>query len=126
MEELFVPKEIAEILMQKGFNNPCVAFYNHKSELTTFEQHPEENITSYKNSDVRQEVLPLAPLRQQVIEWFIKEHKIYICIDAITEDYFLFALWSLTKKHNIHDEGKSFENYNDCLINAIYEALNII
>ncbi len=126
MKHLFVPLTIAKLLVEKGFNEPCIAFYDYKSELTIFEQHPETNITCYKNSEVRQEGNVLAPLNQQVIEWFAKEHKIYICIDSIREDYFLFALWSFTGKKNIHDEGESFENYNDCLTNAIKEASTFI
>lgn len=126
MKHLFVPLPIAKLLIEKGFNEPCLAFYDYESELTIFEQHPETNITSYRNSEVRQEGNTLAPLNQQAIEWFAKEFKIYISIDAIRDDYFLFALWSFTAKKNLHDEGESFDNYNDCLTKAIEEALKFI
>lgn len=67
LQELFVPYELALKLKEKGFNEPCLSYYfddtlKHPSELTTTESQDKcQYITT---------IGILAPLYQQVVDWF--------------------------------------------------------
>jgi hypothetical protein len=69
MEELFVPYEIAIKLKEKGFDKKCFMWWyspNQISDDLIFRQYK-------RDKDFCE-----APVYQQVIDWFIENHKILI------------------------------------------------
>lgn len=73
MNKLFVPKEIARLLKEKGFDFQCMACYDKLDMLSTYS----ESIFVTKNYNTSGYVCS-APLYQQVIDWFRSVHKIKI------------------------------------------------
>ena len=82
MEKQFVTYEIALSLKELGFNEPCLGFFD--KELFLFclvdqESDCEINTITYKNglnniiADINYETIIIAPLWQQVIDWFKKK-----------------------------------------------------
>lgn len=87
IKELFVSQELAIELKAKGFNEPCIMFYDFENELTTFEQDLNEKITLYRSSETRLDFI-LAPLYEQVINWFDKQYNIQIFLCRDDDGYF--------------------------------------
>lgn len=73
--EQFVLHYLAKELKDIGFDEPCIAFYNHEEEVNTFEQDLNQNATLYRHSEIKPEIV-LAPLTQQVIDWFWEKHNV--------------------------------------------------
>ena len=76
MKEQFVPYEIAKQLKEKGFTEPCFGIYDKNGYLYT-----KGSIYSYLDDETN----IIAPLWQQVIDWFRDKHSIMICIDFYDE-----------------------------------------
>lgn len=120
MKHLFVPYEIAKILEEKGFDEKCIAHH-------VFEQ-PNNNYVFQVGCYFYREVKPnytLAPLYQQVVDWFLDKHKIYITEKANTLlTHFSCKVW---KSERIGDtanqQGKWTETYPYGL--SRYEALDM-
>lgn len=69
-KDIFVPKELSEKLKEIDFDEPCIAYYYHRSAL---------NIISYKhnfNGNQSIETNLSAPTWEQVFKWF-REKGIY-------------------------------------------------
>lgn len=79
MKELFVNYEIALKLKQLKFDKPCFAYYEVSDKLKDgyrlrYVEHEDTNPLhqSIKNDNI------LAPIYQQVVDWFLSKHNIYI------------------------------------------------
>jgi hypothetical protein len=88
MREMFVSKEIAYKLLEKGFDEDCLAMYNDrywKGDLVAIGQHEGSGISGDKNSDFKSQrdyyKIATAPTRQQVIDWLLKTHNLCIHIN---------------------------------------------
>lgn len=68
MKHLFVPYDLAVKIKEKGFNGHCLAYYDIGGNL---------NIEKSKNHEQYYQQHCLAPLYQQVIDWF-KDKKLKI------------------------------------------------
>lgn len=78
MKEQFVPYEIALKLKEKGFDWHCLAVYmNGEFQIP---RGFGMAIVTKEHVDVLKGKAILAPLWQQVIDWFLIEHEIYIYI----------------------------------------------
>jgi hypothetical protein len=79
MNHLFVPYEIALKLKEKGFDEPCFGYWylTNQWDIT----YPQ---TSFKTWYTKKEVL--APLYQQVTDWFRSKHNIHTCIEFYASD----------------------------------------
>ena len=85
MKEQFVSYEIAKILKEKDFNEPCIAAYLDTSyKLEIIGQSDFFNIAVPSgvifNENITKNTIAV-PLYQQVIYWFVKEHDIEIKIE---------------------------------------------
>ena len=94
LDEIFVPYELAKRLKQKGFNKNCFGTYLTEHSVKEGKLYPAErdcditpehddegyeNFVIIKNSDLKDVKQYLAaPMYQQVIEWLLEKHKIYI------------------------------------------------
>lgn len=81
MNEDFVPFELAEKLMLKGFNDPCIAYYDEGCLLYNtkypFALTAEELFISHNSEYTWVD----APTISQVLKWLREEKKIHIVID---------------------------------------------
>ena len=80
MTEDFVPFELAEKLMLKGFNNPCIAYYDEGCLLYNtkypFALTAEELFISHNSEYTWVD----APAISQVLKWLREEKRIHICM----------------------------------------------
>ncbi len=127
MKHLFVPYEIALLAKEKGFNEECLAKYdnypNHGIDFIWEEKYPETYITK----DVLQTSELLAPLYQQLVDWF-REKEIYITIEC---DYDKSAGYNrgftpvVNGTYHFYD-GDCFIEYYNAVSIAITEAFKLI
>jgi len=80
MKDQFVTYEIALKLKELGFDEGCFGYYSPgNNEFSFFNEYPLlETVLKADNSII------LAPLRQQCIDWLLKEHNIFISIEDYT------------------------------------------
>lgn len=122
MNRLFVSFELARILKELGFNEPCVAIFNMGNELSLDDGF-------YKQEFYHKDTV-LAPLLQQVTDWLRDEHGIIIVIipflmedNSITYEYTNYT----NKDQDEIDHGDGpYEDYYDALNAAIKSALSCI
>jgi len=127
MENQFVSFDIALELKELGFDEPCFAtFEQHKNNKLTF-CSPEiiELLGGYTKSVYNKGNYPcvLAPLYQQVLDWFREKHNIHIWIipnslNDYSYHYFKDGGYTFTKN--------GFISYKEALNEVIKEALKLI
>ena len=119
MKHLFLPYELALMLKEKGFNEPCLGRYRDKKfQLYSVIKEHCYNSDPISNKDIS------APLYQQVIDWFREKHNIMIEVhwQEGTQNYsFCYG----------YKAGKWFFpketlNYYPAYSQAIEEALKLI
>lgn len=132
MKHLFVPYEIALQLKEKGFNESCFGYYypNVPNEL----YHAKFDVTTGPILLKKEDFVYYAPLYQQVIDWFIKEHKITIdtsadeCNDGDSGDGPMFEYFIKDWKNLKMYSSKSIQylSRKEAYNKAIEEALKLI
>lgn len=127
MKYLFVPYNLALKLKEKGFDEPCFGMYLGTNDVVYDTIFHKQHITNEKC---------LAPLYQQVVDWFRDKHFIYIhtSLDSYREPYKLvpqIQKMELTRtyvefeKYYGHFDNTTKGNY-EALKKAIEEALKLI
>ena len=78
IEESFVSFEIAEMLKEKGFDEPCHCYYNTNS-LSIYPVYGAKE--DYTNSDFEEDVYVCysAPTQQMACRWLREVHNIHVC-----------------------------------------------
>ena len=116
MKNLFVSYEIAILLKEKGFNEPCFAWY-YLPEGNLMGLGSQEAL-KFKNKGSKKHFCS-APLYQQVVDWFREKH----LIKFIESEQFIpseYNVWSIK-------QAGSFKKYGEWTLNeAIEEALKLI
>lgn len=141
LHKLFVSYDTALILKEKGFNEPCIAYYSNKVDEPSFCEN--RNIFG---DYVLIRTLPQrgisAPLFQQIINWLDEKHSVhfsFIHSNDIYNEYTVRIYKDLNKStytsfylmngDNDFDESqmmKVFISYTEALDNAIERALKLI
>ena len=124
--------EIAKILKEKGFNEPCLGFYNPKNKLSHY-FNPDKDWYLFKkqclkNSDIKDTVSITAPLWQQVVDW-LADQKIECSVDIVHDDYGNWRKFNII--NNYYVISYKYRIYNKTsrdVINEYFipEALNLI
>jgi hypothetical protein len=131
MNKEFVTYEIDVILKELGFNEPCLAFWNgniNSKFIHMVNQKPDdEHIKYIINSNTN---LIVAPLWQQVIDWFREKHKISIAVlphkfednDGLTNTLWFNCVTDISVNYPIlmNESDLNASDYN-CV--EYYEAL---
>jgi hypothetical protein len=86
MKYLFVPYTLALLAKEKGFDEPCLAYYYKDidetiMDLCLFSRSDCRDITGFSYKDVN-EFFITAPLYQQLVDWFRDKHSIIIEIPS--------------------------------------------
>lgn len=125
MKHLFVPYNLALLMKEKGFNEPCFTYHlwdgneqnkEFKNGLGNFVFHAKSGKT---NTDYAQSKHISAPLYQQATDWLREKHGISVWV------YPPKNLW-----HVQMESGEQFassgDTYYEALNKAIEEALKLI
>jgi len=139
MKNLFVPYELALKLKEKGFNEPCFAVYvRHKLLMIGQPNDLQIYTTEDFEDDIKSEDI-IAPLYQQVTDWFREEHNIHIHISRmycyVGDKPRTFDGWCVYIDNGVEDSDLEcnsifikmfYPTYYEALIKAIEEALKLI
>lgn len=130
MEKLFVSKELAVKLKEKGFDEECLAYW---SEGELFAKTSNGIKSGIKNQDLYPTKY-LAPTHQQVIDFFREKHNLVLDVfqefngtDAYTGfwEVDISELRNYKQPHILVIE-ETFETYYEALNKAIESALTLI
>ena len=147
MKNLFVPFELAKQLKEKGFDEPCLAYYNLNKILNRVPFECTTNKVKNPSFDIDKNTD--APLYQQVVDWFREKHLIEISTSSYyyPKHYGIVARIGYSDTSNTkyteseYGEGigkrmkhekvvvyseRYFESYYEALDKAIEEALKLI
>ena len=118
MKNLFVPYELALKLKEKGFDERCFNYYKENGMLHEVDvYHPKMM--------VRTECV--APLYQQVVDWFREEHGYHIEVEIGTQEFSYFIYNILKDRKETGTETVYFNgSYYQALIKATEESLKLI
>lgn len=139
MKHLFVSYDLALKLKEKGFDEPCFAYYDGNYYLKD-ELQGLAYIYSNSNSFIKNSEKYTAPLYQQVIDWFREKYGIEIWITSMGGnncDKYYMPVIPYCYLDNATKEGREYYNsvpksdwnkstYYEALNKAIEEALKLI
>jgi hypothetical protein len=125
IEDNFVSCEIAVKLKELDFDEECLAFYNHNKKLNTYINLDDKLL---RNSQVTASGTYMAPLYQQVFQWFREKHSRTIVVSSFkhidwteTASYFI-----LSAEFGKIASDKFFHSYQEACVDAINKAIEII
>lgn len=137
MKEQFVPLSIAEVLKQRGFNEPCMAYVytgdtgNNVDRYVYGSSTPEGKIKcdDWNKYDMSYSL----PLWQQVIDQFRKKYNIIIEVQflgGLTKEtaQYIFTVW-VGEEYGIENDDSTQDwsnNYEEVRQKAIEYALSLI
>ena len=118
----FVDKQLALKLKEKGFDRPCLGFYNPiQDELQLYCANNKD--VTYKNiltSVYKNKVLVDAPTIDQVLEWLREEKNRYISIDVCKGfDDFIFAHEITSVGGKWREDNHYYDSYDDAILAGI-------
>lgn len=121
MEDQFVPYELALKLKELGFKEDCLAWYVSKNYGL--------EIGLPKYDDLIKDAC-LAPLWEQVFEWFRNNHKLRIYVDSTTDGPNEFKYFYVIKSGNGHDNEPFFsgwfEKYEEAREKCLQKLISLI
>lgn len=110
MKHLFIPYELALIAKEKGFNEPCFAYYSSFDNQIKFFN---TDILDFGGIKFQSAHKQLALLYQQIVDWFWFKHDLVIGLDYTTD------CWVVAKNRNALFEFGDLDK-------AIEEAFKLI
>ena len=126
MKEQFVTYEITIKLKEKGFDEPCFGLYNI---YETYGQYGIINIGDLHLTNVNRGFKGnnaiIAPLWQQVIDWLLETHKLYITITSCSQESWQFHIQKPGETLNTLWK-EDFYSYREARQAAIEHALTLI
>ena len=133
IKEAYVSFEVAKLLKEKGFDEPCFAYYEDDGNFRqSWSNHAIQNKTNpcfFGNA---------APTHQMACAWLREEKDIIIVIEPHTYDYpnektssYVFAIWEgdnyIETYSNSKLRGISYLTYEDAVESALkYSLENLI
>lgn len=75
IKERYINHEVANLLKDKGFNEPCVGYYSTEGKLKLL-NYAETNSEWFKNTS--------APTQQMACDWLIENYKVHINVSFVS------------------------------------------
>ena len=131
MDRIFVTYEIAEQLSIKGFREPCFVYYNDDKILNSHSSSPLDKCDYNSEPEQEDAEEPIsAPMWQQVIDWFRRNHRIMICLDFYADGSFIEYHYKVSEPNTWKDcdifVESGFETYEEARKVAIEKSLTLI
>ncbi len=126
MKKYFIPYELAKLLKEKGFKEPCLTYWwTTKEDKTPQLRLRELDINGFIN---HKEGNTTAPMYHQVIEWLREKHDVHVAASSFTIYNGIYGHQyvrgsKLSGGWSTHVDSKT---YHDALERAIREALEFI
>jgi len=131
MEKQFVTYDIALTLKELGFDEPCMARFEIRTNELTEVMSPK--LQMFVRTESQEEFswqICSAPLWQQVIDWFMEKYDIIINVDmnCMENEGFTFYVGNVKSRETII-EDESYGNVNsyyDARKEAILKTIELI
>ncbi len=121
LEEQFVNYNQALSLKGLGFNEPCLGKYDtHVGNKWLLNISPEECQFRHSNPGC------LAPLKQQVFKWFIKNHNINGIVSYYGKDQWNIEILDYKGNELIQIEDNTFWSYEEAETSCIDKLIETI
>ena len=128
-KEDYVSYEVANMLEEKGYREPCFATYTPKDKSGNYRlsrHYPYDcysDLCKVKQGDGFNEYL--APSLYNAAKWLRKEHDIHIQIDYEDSQLWGFVIYNM-KIDCLEDTCSMYNSYEEALNEGIKEALKLI
>lgn len=124
LSKLFVPYKLAILSKEKGFDESCIAWFNDDRNIIFYPLLKGDSL-GVRQQDLHYTHL-LAPLYQQIVDWFREKHKICITVQQFDKWFADIEDIPFTKALIDGRENYGFNNYYEALNKAITEAFKLI
>lgn len=127
MINLFIPYNLAVMAKEKGFNEPCLAYWvnetptNKEGQLLVYYKKPYDNI-KITTSIIKEYCY--APLYQQIVDWLRNEHSVQIKVERAVSGHFSYGLHNRNMINYGPYTQPNLVNKSEYFIATYYEALN--
>lgn len=98
VQEDYVSFEVAKLLKEKGFNEPCTSKYCTGGSF-------DRSFCHYKNSEINKDAYN-APTHQMAMKWLREEHNILLFILPAQENkklVYLVEIWTWNEEEGIYE-----------------------
>lgn len=128
----FVPYELALLLKELGFNEPCLAYWfnetppNPEGQCIVCSQKPWNN-TKITNSIIREYCW--APLYQQAFRWFREKYELHGMLDSVENQFLVYGgIWDINgyKDCKYHYDSDPYINYEEAQFSCIKYLIEIV
>lgn len=130
MKHLFLNKDLSLLAKKKGFNEPCMAYHTEMDNLLLLDGSVNRNgLTTCPEKWV------LAPIYQQVVDWFMDRHGLYINIFPYDDENYAKAVYGINiiqlefgmyKECHVEISLRTISSYYEALNKAIEQAFKMI
>ncbi len=125
MKHLFLPYELAVIAKEKGFNEPCLYFFQDEDSLVRLQYGDmcsNESLLEIEGCNFA------APTYQQIVDWLRTKHKVFVGVrlhgNSFAQYYKGYTVEKLNPNNTV--EYSERHQYNPAIEDAIEEALKLI
>lgn len=122
IKETYCSYEVAKLLKEKGFHEPCIATYNSTTKNFQVEEIYEDWTIHWKG-------YISAPTQQMAMAWLREEKNIFIVIEPHTYDYVneknkscVCSLW-VGDNYYEYIESKDYPSYEEAVETALKYCL---
>lgn len=129
----YVSLEVAKKLQEKGYDEPCLAYYFHEKLINVTSQFRGSDVnTIYQESRSQMYGNVPAPTLYDAQKWLRDNKNIHVCTDNRADGWF-YVLYKSNNGTFIRDynysgtnDGGCWDTYEEALNAGILEALNYI
>lgn len=133
MNRLFVPYDVAIKLKDKGFDEPCLGYYDPEGLRVQPDYYNRENKNSlFPKPEITNSPRVSAPIYTQVFDWFRKKHKLGHWIDNYYGKRYYCKVVEMKHPHRhkkfpdtnktfVFDEYKSYQEAEEALVRRMVE-----
>ena len=114
--EDYVSYEIAKLLKEKGFDEPCIGFYN-PIDGCFFESCIRKSWDYNRHGSIN------APTLQMALKWLMEVHGLYVNLDLGLIDNEKGVIWSIVRCNNSCVEFLSEYTFEDTYEQAVEAAI---
>jgi len=122
IKKLFVPYEIAMLLKEKGFDEPCFGYFPNVENSDKNRIHMDHDPEYAKNSMLRGSAFS-APTYDQALDWF-RERWIWVSVNLFYYDGVHYLPNIASANPLIELDGG--DDYYECMNRAIIKAIELI
>lgn len=124
-KEDYVSLEVAKLLKEKGFDEPCCMMYNEYEESYEFSCYTIITKKGFKNSN-ECDYNVTVPTLYEAQKWLRINHRILITPTYLFNDKYTYHILRMDAGNIYCHNYNQYDSYEETLNAGIYDALNLI